>query len=110
MTDLEKWAVFLQYANIPEHRVTVNKIIESKEALQMAGNLLMSVSQNEREQAVFRSRRMYQSDMDSNYATVLEVGKREGRAEVARKMIANNMPIEEVAMLTGLSIAQINEL
>jgi predicted transposase/invertase (TIGR01784 family) len=118
MTDLEKWAVFLRYANIPEHRATVNMVIESKEALQMAGNLLMSVSQSEREQAVFRSRRMYQSDMDSNYATVLAIGRREGRAEgvidgvakVARKMIASNMPIEEVTMLTGLSIAQINEL
>jgi len=44
MTDLEKWSVFLRYANIPEYRETVNKVIESKEALQMAGNLLMSVS------------------------------------------------------------------
>ena len=32
MTDLEKWAVFLEYADIPAHRERINKIIESKEA------------------------------------------------------------------------------
>jgi hypothetical protein len=32
MTDLEKWVLFLQYANIPEYRetVNVNKVIESR--------------------------------------------------------------------------------
>jgi hypothetical protein len=69
MTDLEKWALFLQYANIPEYRETVNEVIRSKEALQMAGSLLMNVSKDERERAVYRSRRMYQTDMQSNLAT-----------------------------------------
>ena len=47
MTDLEKWAVFFRYADVPEYRETVNKVIQSKETLQMARNLLMSVaSQN----------------------------------------------------------------
>ena len=59
MTDLEKWAVFFQYASEPTYRETVNEVIASKEVLQMAGNLLMSISQDERERAVFRSRRMY---------------------------------------------------
>jgi hypothetical protein len=39
MTELEKWSVFFEYADIPSQRETVNKIIESKEALQMAGDL-----------------------------------------------------------------------
>jgi hypothetical protein len=32
----------------------------------MAGDLLMSISQDEKERAVFRRRRMYQTDMASN--------------------------------------------
>ena len=59
MTDLEKWSIFFRYASDPTHRETVNEVIASKEVLQMAGNLLMSISQDERERAVFRSRRMY---------------------------------------------------
>ena len=78
MTDLEKWAVFFQYASEPTYRETVNEIIASKEVLQMAGNLLMSISQDERERAVFRSRRMYQTDMQSNLATAEDRGRAEG--------------------------------
>jgi len=80
MTDLEMWSVFFQYAANPKYRKIVNSVIESKEALQMAGNVLMSISQDE-----LRSRRMYQSDMDSNIATAEARGKREGRNEGLRK-------------------------
>lgn len=81
MTDLEKWAVFFQYASEPTYRETVNEVIASKEVLQMAGNLLMSISQDERERAVFRSRRMYQTDLQSDLATAEDRGERRGRAE-----------------------------
>jgi hypothetical protein len=40
MTDLEKWAVFLKYASMPKYREKLNKVIKTKEALQMAGELL----------------------------------------------------------------------
>ena len=93
MTDLEKWALFFRYADIPKYRDRVNEVIESKEAMQMAGNLLMSVSQDERERAVFRSRRMYQTDMQSNWNTAFDngvkQGRREGRQEGQREMIAD---------------------
>lgn len=40
----------------------------------MAGDLLMSISQDERERAVFRSHRMYQTDMEPNLAAVWDNG------------------------------------
>jgi predicted transposase/invertase (TIGR01784 family) len=114
MTDLEKWAVFFRYANMPEHRETVNKVIESKEALQMAGELLMSVSQCERERAIFRSRRMYQSDQDSNMATAEARGKREGEMskafDIARNAVMMGMSTEAIVKLTGLSSEQVDNL
>ncbi|MDR3165692.1 MAG: Rpn family recombination-promoting nuclease/putative transposase [Synergistaceae bacterium] len=115
MTDLEKWALFLQYANIPEYREIVNKVIQSKEALQMAGSLLMSVSKDEREQAVYRSRRMYQTDMQSNIATAedrgeergIQIGEQRGEQRkafaMARNMIAEGEPIEKITRYTGLT-------
>jgi predicted transposase/invertase (TIGR01784 family) len=87
VTELEKWAVFLQYASIPKHREKLNKVIETKEALQMAGELLMSVSQDERERAKFRSQRMYQTDLASDMATVKDIGRAEGRAEGRQEII-----------------------
>lgn len=81
MTDLEKWAVFFRYASKPTHRGTVNKVIVSKEVLKMAGNLLMNINQDEQERAVFRSRKMYQTDLQSDLATAEDRGRAEGRAE-----------------------------
>ena len=76
----------------------------------MAGNLLMSISQDERERAVFRSRRMYQTDMQSNLATAEDRGERRGRIEVARKMLRKNKPIDEIAEDTGLTLEEVQSL
>ena len=122
MTDLEKWAVFFQYASEPRHRETVNKVIESKEVLQMAGNLLMSISQDERERAVFRSRRMYQTDLESNLATAEDrgkrigerigqrIGERNGINKIALNMLTNGEPIDKIIRYTGLSQPEIEKL
>ena len=122
MTDLEKWAIFFQYASDPGYRDTVNKVIASKEALQMAGNLLMSISQDERERAVFRSRRMYQTDLESNLATAEDRGKEIGKKigisigeknrnlEVAYNALQMNLPIDVIMKLTGLIREEIEDL
>jgi predicted transposase/invertase (TIGR01784 family) len=110
MTDLEKWALFFQYANIPEYRETVNRVIQSKEALQMAGNLLMSVSKDERERAVYRSRRMYQTDMQSNIATAEDRGRKEGAFAIARNLLRMNMPLDQIVTATDLTREEVENL
>ena len=130
MTDLEKWALFFRYANKTECRKTMNEVISTKEELQMAGNLLMSVSQDERERAVFRSRRMYQTDLMSDFATAedrgrrdgIEIGRRDGieirrldgahqkSIEFARKMLRRRRPVAEIEEDTGLTREEIDAL
>lgn len=118
MTDLEKWAVFFRYASEPTYRETVNEVIASKEVLQMAGDLLMSISQDERERAVFRSRRMYQTDQQSNIATAEDRGKKIGigigeknrSIEIARNLLKINLPLDQIVMATGLTSEEVNRL
>jgi predicted transposase/invertase (TIGR01784 family) len=110
MTDLEKWALFLHYANVPKYREVVNKVIESKEALQMAGSLLMSVSKDERERAVYRSRRMYQTDMQSTIATAEDRGRQEGVLAIARNLLGMNMPLDQIVTATGLTREELENL
>jgi predicted transposase/invertase (TIGR01784 family) len=118
MTDLEKWALFLRYANIPEYRETVNRVIQSKEALQMAGSLLMSVSKDERERAVNRSRRMFQTDMQSNLATAEDRGRQEGLRDgwrdgalaIARNLLGMNMSLDQIVTATGLTREEVENL
>ena len=109
MTDLEKWAVFFQYASEPNHRETVNKVIASKEVFQMAGNLLMSVSQDERERAVFRSRRMFQTDLQSDLATAEDRGERRGRAEGMISALQNLMDSMGLSMDQAMNALKIPE-
>ncbi len=96
----------------------------------MAGEILMGVSKDERERAVFRSRRMYETDMASNYATVWDEGKKEGREEgivigerggikkgvvknrkeVARIMLEAGEPIEKIMAYSRLTREEIERL
>jgi predicted transposase/invertase (TIGR01784 family) len=92
----------------------------------MAGEILMSVSKDERERAVFRSRRMYQTDLESNLATAEERGRREGEARgrqegreegrqegmiaVAKNLLSINMPADQIVSITGLSITDVEKL
>ncbi len=114
MTDLEKWAVFFRYAGEPACRETVNEVIASREVLQMAGNLLMSISQDERERAVFRSRRMYQTDLQSDLATAEDRGEKRGivagKIEVARNLLSMKLPLDQIIKATGLTREEIERL
>ena len=76
----------------------------------MAGDLLISISQDERERAVFRSRRMYQSDRDSDMATAEDRGKRIRDIEIARNALRKNMPIEDISDITGLTRKEVERL
>ena len=103
MTDLDKWSVFFRYASDPAHREMVNKIIESEEVLQVAGNLLMSISQNERERAIFRSRRKFQTDRQSDLATAVDNGKAIRSFEIAQRMLSAGEPMDKIELFTGLT-------
>ena len=78
----------------------------------------MSISQDERERAVFRSRRMYQTDLQSNLATAEDRGKRLGRQEgrsernfeIARMMLSAGEPTEKIMSYTGLTRQEITQL
>lgn len=80
----------------------------------MAGNRLMSISQDERERAVFRSRRMYQTDLQSDLATAEDRGERRGmekrNVEIVRNALQMRMSIADIAKLTGLTSEEVERL
>jgi predicted transposase/invertase (TIGR01784 family) len=75
MTSFEKWSVFLKYAQEPLRREMINSIIKEKEEIGMAATLLQEISKDERERAIQRSRRMYETDMTSNRLTSELIGE-----------------------------------
>jgi len=75
LTSFEKWSLFLRFAQEPLQRKLINDIIKEKEEIGMAAALLQEISQDERERARARSRKMYEMDMYSNYHTAIEIGE-----------------------------------
>ena len=110
MTDMEKFSVFFEYAANPTYRDAVNKVIESEEVLTVAGNLLMNISKDERERAIFRSRKKFQMDQSSNIATAEDRGMQKGMVEVAKKLLRRNRPIDEIVEDTGLTHEEVESL
>lgn len=110
MTDLDKWSLFFQYAPDQKQREKVNEIIESEEVLQMAGNLLMSISQDEMERARFRSRRKFQTDYQSDMATSWDNGAKSAALSIAKKMLNLKMPIDDIVDITGLTREEVEGL
>lgn len=76
----------------------------------MAGNLLMSISQNERERAIYRSRMKFQTDQQSNLATSWDNGRAAERIEIARNALMMKLPVADIAKLTGLTIEEVKRL
>ncbi len=76
----------------------------------MAGSRLMSISQDERERAVFRSRRMYQTDLQSDLATAEDRGRRQGILTIAKNLLAMDMPHDQIVAATGLTLEELESI
>ena len=90
LTSFEKWSLFFRFAQEPVHRSLINDIIKDKEEIGMAAALLQvlptsltgrsfqEISQDEREKARARSRKMYEMDQYSNLHTAILRGELQG--------------------------------
>jgi len=82
LTSLDMWTLFFGYAHRSEYHKVMGAIFKKKKEVDMAGTLLKSISKDERERAVLRSRRMFQTDMESNRITAerrgIKIGEERG--------------------------------
>ena len=138
MTNMERFAIFLKYADNLRYRKIVNDVIKSKEELVVASEVLQSISRDEQERAIFHSRRMFQMDMESNLASAEQRGRTAGIIEgkkagiiegkkagiiegitegerakalsIAQGLLSTNLTIEEIARVTGLAVEEVDHL
>jgi len=110
MTDMERFSVFLRYAANPDYREIVNKVIETKEGLTVAGELLMSISKDERERAIFRNRRIAMADQESNRITLVRNAEQSKALSIAQKALRKNMLVDDIMDITGLTREEVEGL
>ncbi|MDR3110563.1 MAG: Rpn family recombination-promoting nuclease/putative transposase [Planctomycetaceae bacterium] len=118
MTDEEKWSIFFRYANERKHRNLINTIISNNKEIQMANEILTSISQNEKERAHYHSRMLFQMDEQSNRAAERRMGREEGLKEGRERqvrdtvsmMLASDYSVSEIARINKLPISIVEKI
>jgi predicted transposase/invertase (TIGR01784 family) len=118
MSAQERWAVFFRYCSDPGKRDVINNLLDEEEGIAMAGEVLFTISKDERERAWLESRFKYELDLQSEKVTAQQEGRAEGLAEgreVEKLEVARNMKrwgdsTEKIAAMTGLPAETINGL
>ena len=93
-------------------------IMSSNEGIREAGEILMTISDDEREWAIqesrYKGRMDYESGLAASHAKGLEegveIGEQQGFEKTARGMKAKNLPIEMITEITGLTAEQVEAL
>ena len=126
MSQIERLAVYLRYADDENYKDSIQEICGSEEGIIMAENLYRTVTKEEREAAWAECRMMYQHDIASMREDGRKAGLAEGRAEgeaiglekgaaqkqreIAKNLKQAGIPIEVIAENTGLSCEEIEKL
>jgi predicted transposase/invertase (TIGR01784 family) len=79
LTPIEMWSAFFMFAPQEEYRNLINNIISIKEEIGMASALLMEISKDDHERALFMSRKKAEMDLFSNLRTAETRGETRGR-------------------------------
>jgi predicted transposase/invertase (TIGR01784 family) len=110
MTSAEMWGIFFGHAGNPKRKDLLREMIEAKEEIKMANEILLNISKDEIERAHYRSRRMFLTDMQHSHSVARKEGFDEGVAKMAKNALAMHLPMEQIQKLTGLSRAEIERL
>ncbi|GHV63024.1 hypothetical protein AGMMS49587_11680 [Spirochaetia bacterium] len=106
MSSAERWSVFFRHVTESEKRDLVNEILEHEEGIEMASEVLLTVSRDEVERAILDHEYKNALDMQS----LLVGAKREGKEETARNLKAQGYPSEKISTATGLPLETIEKL
>ena len=71
---------------------------------------MMSISQNERERAIYRSRKKFQTDYQSDMATSWDNGAKSTALSIAGKMLNLKMSMDDIMDITGLTREEVERL
>ena len=103
MTREEQWSVFFAFGGETKYSDLIDRLTKERGEIMMANELLQTISRDENERAKYRSRRMFQMDLDHNLLASRDEGREERTLEIARNMLTKNIPIDDIVDITGLS-------
>ncbi len=122
---VDRWLFFFKYADETTEE-DLRKIAEKAPIIKLAYDELDRFSWNEKDLIAYEERIMdlrkeeaileYRLDLAEEKGIQIgeergiKIGKEEGKIEVAKAMLANNVDVNTIVKFTGLSISEIEEL
>ncbi|GHU91115.1 hypothetical protein FACS189476_11690 [Spirochaetia bacterium] len=114
MISVERWAAFFWYITESEKRELVNEILEYEEGIEMASEVLLTVSRDEIERATLEHELKNTLDLQSKMTEAKEeglaLGLEQGQKQYARNMKVHGRPLNQIIEDTGLTVDQIEQL
>ena len=103
---LKKWILFLENPEGEETKRMAEKEKEIKEAIET----LEDISSDEAKERIAELRQKYIMDTKSQLRTAEEKGLKKGIKEIAKKMLQENIAIETIIKITGLTKEEIEKI
>jgi predicted transposase/invertase (TIGR01784 family) len=114
MSPAERWSIFLEYADNPEHFEIVKSVAEVNGAIKMVLKNLIEASQDEAVRWKAMSREKFLLDAESDRLTAYENGIQTGvaneRKEIVQKMRLKGFSEDIISDITGFSFEDINKI
>ena len=113
-TALENWALFLKEADDPKKTGLIEKLTEKEAGLMQAQKSLSSISANQElwltQYRLEIAERDRISGLEASRKEGIAQGIAQNRVETARRLLSMNIPFEQVAKGTGLSLDEVKKL
>jgi predicted transposase/invertase (TIGR01784 family) len=109
-TSLEKWSIFLGFADNENYTKLIEAIIKDKEEIKKAMDILDEISTNEDERVLYHVRKKQLLDMQHNYQAGIKEGKKQSSLNVAKNLLNEGVSVEIIMKATGLTLSEIEEL
>ena len=118
LTPLQKWGLFLSYADDESKRDYISQIAQSEEGIMEAELIAKTMSEEEANWWRQNSRQKFWEDYYADRAAAVEKGIEQGMqqgaqkkaVETATKMLAKKYPINDIAEMTGLPLDEVLSL
>lgn len=119
LSKLEKWGLFLSYADDERYSKYIDQLVKSEEGIMNAKSSLCTVSQDEinwvRQNSIFIAQRdrntIIQNSIKEGLEKGLEQGYKNKAIEVAKNLISMQLgTFEQIAAAAGLSVEEVRSL
>ena len=111
LTEIECWLIFFKYINDKSKKEKLTQILEKEEGINMAAQILQTISKDERERWLYESQLIHELDQRSAEESARLQGEMLGEVRTKREIIENlklkNFPLDEISETIGVPVDEL---